>query len=414
MSVYIPKAKSGRPKSSYFHFDFVLKPVGKTKSERFCGSTGQKTKKAAERVEAKLRELAALNKLGNLMPLREATQRYLHEVAPKVPPKVPGVIEPSEIVAKRRALEQQKHCMTELLTYYGEDTPIVSIGPDDVAQAVARRAATETIRWRKVNGELLPMPSGKLPKPGTVNRQVVESLRRVLRRARKHWGIPIDLDQFQWGGKDGVKLEEPEDRNRELSAAEEHRLWENLPADYHLICEMYIISGKRQSLWLMLPKERINRAEGKVLMRKLKKRREEWSWVELTEREREIVDLAWNEAPDCPYLFTAISRRPREMGKRIPITRQMLNDNVKGAIVKAGIRDFRLHDFRHTFGSRAYRAAGGNIKTLQKAMDHSSIKSTLRYVAVDQAEVMKLRSSVTVQKTLPSNVSKLKKKGGKA
>jgi len=392
----------------------MLKPVGKSTSERFCGSTGQKTKKAAERVETKLRELAALNQLGTLMSLAEAAQRYINEVAPKVPPKVPGIIEPSEIVAKRFALKQQEHCMAELLTYYGEETPIISIRPDDVAQAVAKRASTETVQWRKIEGELLPIPTGKLPAPGTVNRQVVEPLRRLLRRARKHWGVPIDLDQFQWGGKDGIKLEEPEDRNRELSPEEELRFWETLPADYHLISEMYIISGKRQSLWLLLPKKRINRHEGKVFMRKLKKRREEWHWVDLTEREHEIVQLAWDEAPDCPYLFTATSRRPRDKGQRIPITRQMLYDHVRRAIVGAGIVDFRLHDFRHTFGSRAYRNASGNLKALQRAMDHSSIKSTLRYVAVDQSEVTKLRSSVTVRKVRPGNVRKLKNKSWKA
>lgn len=409
MSVYQPKGKDGKPKTAFYHFDFRLKPAGKSKSERFFGSTGQTTEKAAKRVEARLRELAALGKLGTLMTLAQAAQRYIDEVAPKVSPKVPGTIDPPEIAAKRHARRQQEHCMMELLTYYGEETPIVSITPDDVAKAVSRRASTETVQWRKVNGERLPIPTGRLPSPATVNRQVVEPLRRVMRRARKHWGIPVDLEQFQWGGRDGIKLEEPAERVRELSIEEELRFWQKLPEDYHLISEMYIISGKRQSLWLHLPKERIDRVGGRVYMRKLKKRREEWHWVTLTERELEIVNAAWDEAPDCPYLFTARSQRPSDKGKRIPITKQMLYDNVKRAIIEAGIKDFRLHDFRHTFGSRALRA-DGNLKRLMHAMDHSDLKSTLRYAHVLQSEATQVRANVQVTKQLPPNVSRLPSK----
>ena len=411
MSVYIPKGKGGEPKSPYYHFDFMLKPAGKPKSERFCGSTGQKTKKAAERVEDKLRELAALGRLGSLMTMAEACDRYLKEKAPQLTPKPPGVIEPMEITAKRQARRQQELCMTELLTYYGEETPIIALTSDDVAKAVTRRAATEIVRWKKVDGELLPIPTGKLPKPATVNRQVVAPLRRVLRRARIQWKVPVDLGQFQWGGEDGVMLEEPEERNRELTTIEEVAFWDALPADYHLICEMYIISGKRQSAWLLLPKDRIDRPGGRVYMRKLKKRREEWHWVELTEREREIVEEAWEQDPDCPYLFTAVSQSDRDRKRRVPITKRMLYDNVRLAIGVAGIKDFHPHDFRHTFGSRAARAPGSNMKVLQRSLDHSSPRSTFRYINVVQDEVTGLRSTVRVTRTLPANVRPLKRGG---
>lgn len=410
MSVYIPKTK-GQARSSYYHFDFQLKPAGKAVSERFCGSTGQKTKAAAERVENRLRELAALGRLGTLMTLAQACERYIREKAPKVPDRIPGQIEPMELRAKRQALRQQKLCMTELLTYYGEETPLLALTPDDVSKAVSKRAETETVRWRKHEGELLPMPTGKLPEPATVNRQVVAPLRRILRRARIHWKLPVDLEQFQWGGQDGVMLEEPEERNRELTTDEEVRFWAALHGDYHLICEMYIISGKRQSIWLMLPKtrDRIDLDQGMVKMRKLKKRREEWHWLSLTERELEIVRAAWEEAPEAPYLFTAISQSPRDRGARHPISVRMLYDAVSRACKAAGIPDFKPHDFRHTFGSRAARLPKSNLKNLQRAMDHSSPRSTLRYINVMPEEVTELRSGVAVTKELPSNVRRLKR-----
>lgn len=410
MSVYRPKKKDGSFKSSIYVFDFELKPAGAGRSQRFTGSTGQKTEKAARRVEDQLRELAKLGKLGNLMTLAEGTTRYIREKAPKVPPKVLGVPDSTEVKAKRQALRQQVLCMTELLTYFGEDTPLMAITPDDVSRAVAQRENTETVRWKKVGDELLPIPTGKFPKPGTVNRQIVGPLRRVLRRARIHWGVPIDLEKFQWGGEDGVMLEEPTERVRELTAAEELRFWPALNLEYHDLCELYIITGKRQSSWLKVPKFRVDLEHGIVKMRKLKKRREEWVDFQLTERELEIVRAAYERDPGSEFLFNATSQSPRDRGARIPITTRMLYDNVMKAFKAAGINDIRPHDFRHTFASRALRK-DGNLKKLMGAMDHSSLSSTLRYTHVLQDEVKGMRENVSVTKELPEGVTRMRKKG---
>lgn len=389
MSVYIPKGKDGKAKSPYYHFDFKLRPAGSPVSRRFHGSTGQKTQTAARSVEARVKELAALGKLGNLTTLGQACDRYWKEVGKRA--RTP------------QARRQQHLCMDELKTYYGEETPLVAISPDDVAKAVTTRSETPVCRWKKVGGELLPMPTGKMPAAATVNRQVVQPLRRVLRRAKIHWKVPIDLEQFQWGGQDGVMLQEPEERVRELTAAEELRFWPALDPDYHLICELYIISGRRQSNWLMLPKFNIDLEAGTVRMRKLKKRGEAHIVVDLTDRELEIVREAWHQAPGCEYLFTAPSKRPRDRGARRPITQRMLYDHVSAAFRRAGISDIRPHDFRHTFGSRALRA-DPNLKKLMQSMDHDNIASTMRYAHVLQSEVRAMRANVQVNKVRPDNV----------
>lgn len=415
MSVYIPKTK-GKARTPYYHFDFVLTPVGKLRPERFCGSTGQKKKTAAIAVEDELRRLAKLGKLSNLMLLQEATDRYLKEKAPNVSrKKQPGADESMEQRAKRMARKQQEDCMNVLLEYYGPETPLLSINPNMISQAVTRRSETELTRIMRKDGVLQPVGLGKFPAPATVNRQVVQPLRRVLRRAKKHWEVPIDLEQFQWGGEDGVMLEEPEERNRELTIAEEAAFWQHLHPDYHLICEMYLISGKRQSLWLKLPKtaDRIDLDNGRVKMRKLKKRREEWHWFDLTEREAEIVREAYALDPDAYYLFNASSQSPRDKGRRQPITTRMLYDAVTKACSAASIADFRPHDIRHTFGSRAARMPGTNMKLLQHGMDHSSPRSTLRYINVTPGEVKTLRSGMTVTKALPENVRPLRKRDTK-
>src|SRR5258705_11048714 len=115
MSVYIPKYKDGRLKTPYYHFDFKLKQAGASRSQRFCGSTGQETQVAARKMEARMRELAALGKLGHIITVGEACDRYEREVGKRAPTK--------------RARGQQKLCMNELKLYYDEDTPLWAITP---------------------------------------------------------------------------------------------------------------------------------------------------------------------------------------------------------------------------------------------------------------------------------------------
>jgi integrase len=53
---------------------------------------------------------------------------------------------------------------------------------------------------------------------------------------------------------------------------------------------------------------------------------------------------------------------------------------------RAGVTDFRFHDFRHDFGSKLLRDSG-NLKLVEKAMNHADIKSTLRYAHVLDQDV---------------------------
>lgn len=56
------------------------------------------------------------------------------------------------------------------------------------------------------------------------------------------------------------------------------------------------------------------------------------------------------------------------------------------ALRRAGIRDFRFHDLRHTFASRLVMA-GVDIRTVQTLMGHKDIKMTMRYSHLSDAHL---------------------------
>jgi integrase len=61
-----------------------------------------------------------------------------------------------------------------------------------------------------------------------------------------------------------------------------------------------------------------------------------------------------------------------------PLDRSQVSKRFKRALKRAGVRDVRFHDLRHTFGTRC-AAAGVPLRTLQAWMGHADIKTTMVY-----------------------------------
>ena len=58
--------------------------------------------------------------------------------------------------------------------------------------------------------------------------------------------------------------------------------------------------------------------------------------------------------------------------------RSLLLKRFKAALKRAGVREVRFHDLRHTFGTRM-AAAGVPMRMLQEWMGHRDFKTTLIY-----------------------------------
>ena len=110
------------------------------------------------------------------------------------------------------------------------------------------------------------------------------------------------------------------------------------------------------------------------------------------------------------FVFTYQAARPRaadasykgdgegrKKGDRYPITYSGLKTQWKRIRGKAGVEDFRFHDFRHDLATKLLRQTG-NLKTVQKALSHRDIKTTTRYAHVLDEEVADALESLSKQR----------------
>jgi integrase len=72
--------------------------------------------------------------------------------------------------------------------------------------------------------------------------------------------------------------------------------------------------------------------------------------------------------------------------------RQRVEKSFERVLKRAGIKDFRFHDLRHTFASW-YMMNGGDLYELAKILGHSNIKMTERYAKLARKHLAKTGST---------------------
>jgi integrase len=117
----------------------------------------------------------------------------------------------------------------------------------------------------------------------------------------------------------------------------------------------------------------------------------------------ELREILWPLKGDpTEYVFTYLAKATRVIhsgkgkptgrstvrGERYPITYSGFGTAWRrfGA-AKAGVEDFRLHDFRHTAGTRLLRDGKAILKVVQKLLRHEDITSTMKYAHVFDEDV---------------------------
>lgn len=197
--------------------------------------------------------------------------------------------------------------------------------------------------------------------PATVNRYI-EALRRIWKKAATVWDIKIGREPL-WKE---LRLREPFERVRELTADEEAALFANLREDMHPIVRFALISGIRLGNLISLCWSQIDFAEGQItIMVKSLEPGGKPHRVPISTDMRAILESQRGNHPR--YVFTYVckkSRGGRRCGQRYPYSRSGWRKDWAKALQAAGIEDYRFHDNRHTAATRVTRKHG-NLKITQ-------------------------------------------------
>lgn len=245
----------------------------------------------------------------------------------------------------------------------GKGTMIATISDAVVARLVAKRR-------------------GEGVSPATVNREVNERLRGILKRAGDVWGQTVQ--KIQWKTH---FLKEAQERIREASASEESTLMAKVRGDYAPALRFALLTGCRRAEIVALEwrtVDFINRAI--TVIGKGDKTRS----IPMTNALRSLLLPLLDHK--SVSVFTYMCRRPREgqvKGSRYPITKEGFKSEWRRTKLRAeklGVTDFKFHDTRHTAATRLVRATG-NLKLAQKMLGHSDLATTSRYAHVTDADL---------------------------
>lgn len=386
MSVYKHK------NSPFYQYDFQLR------GNRFCGSTGATSRREAEQVERQKRaeakaavEAAAAGDDGKLY-LAGAVSRYWDEVG-----------------SRHANSETTWTDLERLVGYFGQHKLMTDITDQDVAKLVQWRRAHHA--WgRETTESGKPM---KLVSAATVNRSTTLVLKKLFTRAKRTWRYTFPLEPI-W--KDHW-LQEPKERVRELKAHESSALRLATRDDYTPVFEFARATGLRldecliqwdnvdwQTGWISTPGKggRMVRTAITTTVRDillpLRGHHKEWVFTYVAKRSR---------SPDASYRGNG---EIQVKGTRYPITYSGLKTAWKRIRAAAGVRDFRFHDFRHDVATKLLRATG-NLKTVQKALNHADIKTTTRYAHVLDEEVADAMEALTRQQNRDTESRKKSRSG---
>lgn len=177
------------------------------------------------------------------------------------------------------------------------------------------------------------------------------------------------------------KLKEDNEIPRYLSTEEEKNLFRELPEHLKPIVICALQTGLRRSNILNLRWEQIDFDFGFIEIEKQENKGHK-------EIKIPISDKLMN-------VFNAIGLQEQGYVFVNPLTNKPYNTIRKGfleACKRAGVKNFRFHDLRHTVGTRLIEK-GVDIKTVQELFAHSSIVTTQRYL---HTSVNRKRNAIAV------------------
>lgn len=355
MSVYRDK------RSPYYSYDFWHA------GNRFHGSTKCTARRDAEKFEvAELEKAKALVKATR----RGKASLAINDVADRL------WNDSAQYDAEPKATDTN---LARLIEYFGKEKPLTDIDHKAAKDLVAwRRGHRVSRRGKRTKEEERALP---LIANATVNRSATKVLQRVFTFAKSEGAV--FENEPKW---DELILPEPEERVRELQDDEATALDEAMRADYGPFFDFVRASGMRLKECVTLRWSEVNFGTKQIVRIGKGRRRVVFP---ITPAVRDILFPLQGQHGEFVFTYVAVygnKRLGRVRGQRYPLTYTGAKTAWQRLRTGSGLKDFRFHDFRHDFGTKLLRDSG-NLKLVQKALNHRDIKSTLRYAHVLDEDV---------------------------
>jgi integrase len=374
MTVYKPA------KSRFWQYDFVYK------GRRYHGSTGQQTRRAAEAVERKLRLDAAEGRLG------EASQFTLDQAAGKY--WLEHAKDRGDAVDTERRLDN-------LLKLIPKTMRLADITTGVVSEAMQKRRGQTFKRGpdRIMRDGTIKKAKEYTPSNATVNRDVIQTLRPILRRARTHWDAK-GLPEIAWGD---LALPVPRETVRVYSRAEREAWADEADPTTRLALRLLMRYGLRLGE-LFFPLHAFEPEGPRLAWMKGRKLDVPHTIPLLDEDAQEIaarVGRAQAAKLETIWYEEAPPKKEGDPPRLVEIPYYGLQARLRSSSRRAGIRQGRvIHGARHHAGTMAQRA-GKNVKATQRLLGHLDPRSTNRYVHAMDEDVLAALEAVEAASAPP-------------
>jgi len=338
--------------SQIYSYDFVAK------GNRFSGSTGATTKREAEAVEAIRREeaIASIKAAG-----QAAVSLAIDHVADRWWQAVGQYHAGADTTARD---------LKRLVEYFGKNCSLADIHDPEVMKIVA---------WRR--GHRSKSQPETLIAPATVNRSTTEVLKKLFNHAKRE-GARFEREPV-WKNH---MLKEPEELVRELQVHDAAAIDAEMRDDYAPLFELAQASGMRQREVALLEWSEVDFAAKRITKRGKGGRP---VYVSITPTMHAILWPLQGHHPVQVFTYQAartVKSKGLIKGERYPVTLSGLKVYWRRMRARAGVEGFRFHDLRHDFATKLLRKTG-NLRLVQRALNHKNIKTTSKYAHVQDDEI---------------------------
>lgn len=268
---------------------------------------------------------------------------------------------------ERSAAYQDKLMFRFFRHQLGRNCPVTDVSPKLISRCLA-----------VLRGKLITRGGQRIPlSPATINRHT-QFLQRVINHARD---LNEPIQHIRWRA---FIMVEAEQRIYPLTEEDEHHVLTNIDPSIRPLFQFSILTGVRLRNAIGLRWSMINKETNEITFRGKSRRPGGKTYiVPITSSVASLFRSL--EGHHEEFVFSYLAKRNdkhgHQRGRRYPLT-----DHVVRYYWDTLGLGKRWHDVRHTFGTRLY-GVSRDIHLVQRAMNHSDVHTTQRYVHTNHEDV---------------------------